>query len=406
MAHPRDVSPDETVLKRIFGDNQPSSVSVILQDWDKCVCKAVFPDALENGRFSCILRLEARDSSSANFIMVAAMQEIAATCIPGLVPETLQLGSVTDGKGRDFQYSTTEFIEGNTLEEIWDDMASEDRQSIAAAIVEALSKLHSLRLSDTKVQAILRRVLGEESEEIVKKAVMGGPFIGFLNDGSSLLHSIEKRLALRRPFHTTEPIADPKGLVIKSKFEDIGASIVRDSDMEQWVKEAVLCHNDLNPRNLMVRSIESTDGKAGYKLAAMIDWELAGFFPPSYEISLQDTYLCGSCFSFYLLLKEGMKDICPPTSSQVSLLRAMELLYESQQRQLFEGKNIGAHIRRRFMEVLQLSRDEDPYVGWTCKTEGKQLPELSRADTDKLENDVIDDMIERGLINASRVIRG
>ena len=90
-----------------------------------------------------------------------------------------------------------------------------------------------------------------------------------------------------------------------------------------------------------------------------------------------------------------MKDIAPPSPSQVALLRAMELIFESQQRRLSEGMNIPAHIRKRFREVLQLSRDKHPYVGWRCETEGGSLPEFSRDDAQKLEDDVVAEMIGR-----------
>lgn len=46
--------------------------------------------------------------------MVAAMQEIAAACIPGLVPETFQVGSATNEQGREFQFCMIEFVEGIT----------------------------------------------------------------------------------------------------------------------------------------------------------------------------------------------------------------------------------------------------------------------------------------------------
>ncbi|GAB1312403.1 Aminoglycoside phosphotransferase domain-containing protein [Madurella fahalii] len=393
----RDVAPDENLLKHIFASNRPSSISIILQNWDKCMFTAVLPNALRNCRHSCVVRLEAQNGESAHFTMVAAMQEIAATCIPDLVPETLQVGSAADGQGREFQFCVMELVEGVTLEEAWDQMTDEDRRSVTTAIVEALSKLHSVRLSDAKVQAILRRALGEGSEEILDKAAMGGPLTGFLNDGSSLLSSIEQKWKLRRPFYTIQPIADPKGLVIQSHFEDVGLITVSDSDMEQWPKEAVFCHNDLTPRNLILQCSASPIGNTRYKLAAIIDWELAGFYPPSYQLSLQDTYLGGGnrCFSFYLLLKERMKDIAPPSPSQVVLLRAMELIFESQQRRLSEGTNIPAHIRKRFREALRLYRDKNPYVGRKWETKGGLLPEFSRGDAQKLEDDVVAEMIGR-----------
>lgn len=68
---------------------------------------------------------------------------------------------------------------------------------------------------------------------------------------------------------------------------------INNSDIEKWPRESVFCHNDLNPRNLILRSSTASDGKSKYKLAGIIDWELAGFYPASYELSLQDTYLSG-----------------------------------------------------------------------------------------------------------------
>lgn len=73
---------------------------------------------------------------------------------------------------------------------------------------------------------------------------------GYLSDGCSLLSSVEQRLTLKKSFWTIQSIADPKGIVITSNFEDIGSTTVTDSDMEQWPKQAVFCHNDLTPRNL------------------------------------------------------------------------------------------------------------------------------------------------------------
>lgn len=303
------------------------------------------------------------------------MQKIAATCIPNLVPETFEVGTATNDQGRIFQFCVLEFVEGGTLEEAWDDMTGEDRNSVTTANVEAVSKLQSVRLSDAKVQTILRQ-LGDGSEVALDKATMGGPLTGYLSDGRSLLTSIEQRLTLKKSFWTVQPTADPKGIIITSDFEDIGSTRVTDSDMEQWPKEAVFCHNDLTPRNLMLRSIQGPDGNLRYSLAAIIDWELAGFYPTSYQPSLQDTYLSGGNrhLSFYLLLKQGMKDTVPLSPSQVALVRAMELMFESQHRWLSDGTNIPAHIRKRFREMLGLTRDKHPYVGWTCETGGGPVP--------------------------------
>ena len=276
-------------------------------------------------------------------------------------------------------------------------MTSVDRTSVTVGIVEALSKLQAMRLSDTRVQTILRRALGEGSEKVLEKAGMGGPGVGFLNDGPSLLSAIEQKWKIQKPFYTIQPIADPEGLVVKSIFEELGSTTISTADMEQWSKEAVFCHNDLAPRNIMVQPGKGPDGETRYKLAAIIDWELAGFYPPSYQLSLQDTQLGvgNQRLEFYLLLKEGMKDMVPLSPSQVALVHAMKLIFESQHRWLWERSNIPANIRKRFREMLGLSRDKHPYLGWKCETGGGPLPEFSKDDSQKLEDEVVADMMAR-----------
>jgi thiamine kinase-like enzyme len=148
--------------------------------------------------------------------------------------------------------------------------------------------------------------------------------------------------------------------------------------MDKWPGEAVLCHNDLNPRNLIVHLRTTPDDKSEYKLAGIIDWEFAGFYPPSYELSLQDCYLGGANqqLSFYLRLKEQMKNLVPRSSSQIALLQAKELIFESRQRMLIDETNVAARIRKRFIEESGLTRDSDPYVGWTTGPHDDPFPNI------------------------------
>ena len=59
-----------------------------------------------------MVRLEAEDGEDASpFAAVAAIQQIAATAIPELVPKTLQVGSgAVNSNGRRFQFSVVDFI--------------------------------------------------------------------------------------------------------------------------------------------------------------------------------------------------------------------------------------------------------------------------------------------------------
>ena len=299
-----------------------------------------------------------------------------------------------------FHFSVIELVEGDLLEDVWHQMSTKNQSSVIAGLVEALEKLHSVRLSDKGVKEILGRALRKEGDEVLKSfeqpRVFGGPYTGYLNDGSALLGSIIGRRKLKKPFCTIEPIVKSQDIRIQSCFEELGSTVINNSDMDKWPGEAILCHNDLTPRNLILQSCSSSGCISKYKLAGIIDWELAGFYPASYELSLQDTYLgANRHVSFYLLLKEQIKKSVPRSLSQIVLLQAMELIFESQQRLLLDGTNIPAHIRKRFIENSKLTRDNDPYVGWTRNLQDGPFPEYSIAAIQKLEEDVVEEMVAR-----------
>ena len=397
----RDVTPDDSLLKQIFTTNQPETISIFLQNWDKCVFKAEFPRDGEHRHSTCVVRLEAENKNLQTFTTIASMQQIAATIIPDLVPQTLQVGKAKNAQGRMFHFSVIELVDGDLLEDVWQQMSAEEQSSVVAELVKALEKLHSVRLSDKWVKEILGKMLREESDGIMKgfeqPSAFGGPHTGFLNGGPALLDSIMARRKLNKPFCTIEPIVGSQDVGIQSSFKELGSTVINKSDMDKWPGEAVLCHNDLNPRNIILQACASSGGLSKHKLVGIIDWELAGFYPASYELSLQDTYLSGANrhVSFYLLLKEHMKDLVPRSSSQIVLLQAMELIFESQQRYLIDGNNIPAHIRKRFLESSKLARDNDPYVGWTRVPQDGPFSEYSSAAIQQLEDDVVEEMIAR-----------
>ncbi|TVY48709.1 hypothetical protein LOCC1_G001402 [Lachnellula occidentalis] len=396
----RAVTPDDTLLKQIF-NCLPESISILLHNWDKCVFKATFSYDFGSSYSECIVRLEAENENLNTFPTIAALQQIAATVVPELVPQTFQLGKVENLQGRTFDFSVTEMVEGELLEDVWQQMSIKEQNSVAAELVEALEKFHSIRLSDTGVKESLQKTFREGDEQLKRFELphaFGGPHTRFLNDGVGLLGAIMDRRKLKKPSCYMEPLVDSQGIRIRSTFEELGSTFINNSDIEKWPEEAVLCHNDLNPRNLILRSCVTSDGKSEYKLAGIIDWELAGFYPASYELSLQDTYL-GSAnrhVSFYLLLKEKMRALVPQSSSQIVLVQAMELVFESQQKLLSDGNNIGAHIRKRFIENSMLERDNDPCLGgWTRSPQGGPLLEYSTAAFQKLEDDVVEEMVAK-----------
>lgn len=388
----RNVTPDDRLLMQIF-TRLPETTSIYLQNWDKCVFKAEFSHR------ACVVRLEAESEKLKHFPTIAAIQKIAANALPNLVPQTFQVGKAENAQGRMFHFSVTDIVEGDLLEDVWQQLSTKEQNSIVAELVEALEKFHSIRLDDEGVKGILNRALpaDKKSESSELPLTFGGPHTGFLNDGHGLLSAIVERRKLKKPVCYMEPIVGSEYLRVRSSFTELGSMVISKSDIEKWPGEAVLCHNDLNPRNLILRSCVNSDGKSEYKLVGIIDWELAGFYPASYELSLQDTYLGGANrhVSFYLLLKEKMRNLVPQYSSQIVLLQAMGLVFESRQRLLLDGNNIGAHIRKRVIEYSMLRRDDNLCLGWTRSSQDGPLLEYSSAEYQKLEDEVVEEMVAK-----------
>ncbi|KAI0454288.1 hypothetical protein F5B21DRAFT_476528 [Xylaria acuta] len=278
-------------------------------------------------------------------------------------------------------------------------MNPNEQKSVAAAIAEAVGKLHCSRLQLSGAGEIISNNSSSSATIDMTRGVslFGGPHTGFLVNGYALLDAVMQRRKLRKDFCTKHHVSERQGIIVQSNFEELGSVFIKTSEIEQWPNEAVFCHNDLTPRNIIIQSRTSSNGSSYYKLAAIIDWELAGFYPPSYELSLQDTYLSGGNrrLSFYLLLKKHLKELVPRSSSQIALCQAMELVWESRHQLLYNGNNIPAHIRKRFLEKFCLIRDQDPYIGWVRDSKKEGPWDCSREAAEKLEDDVIEEILAK-----------
>lgn len=152
----RNVSPDSAILENLFKGAQPTSIAILLQNWDKCIFRADFPE----GKESCVARIEAEDREDIlpdSFTTVSALQEIARSVIPKLVPATFDVGKVCDSKGRKFQFSVVGLVEGETLEDTWEKIREGDKNSIIDEIVSAVSTLHFIKINDSLVKETFLR---------------------------------------------------------------------------------------------------------------------------------------------------------------------------------------------------------------------------------------------------------
>ena len=88
-----------------------------------------------------------------------------------------------------------------------------------------------------------------------------------------------------------------------------------------------------------------------------------------------------------------MKDIVPCNQAQETLLQAMELIYESKYQYFYEGSNMPAHIRTRFLKYCNLTRDQDVFAGWVNETD--DLPEYDADAIQQIEDDAVAEIMAR-----------
>jgi hypothetical protein len=154
---------------------------------------------------------------------------IARTVIPELVPRTYNIGKAEDAKRRKFQFSVTGLVEGDTLEDVWENMKNEERISVVAELSSAIYKLHSVRISNFHAQEILQTMLNRR-DQILKKlqqpGVFGGPSTGFVDDGTDLLNAITERRKLKKSFCSITMPDNSENIRLASNYEDLAPVIL------------------------------------------------------------------------------------------------------------------------------------------------------------------------------------
>lgn len=166
--------------------------------------KAECPKSLKDRQSPYLVRLEAGNENSQTVTRIAALQQIVTTIIPENFPQTFQVREAKNAQGRIFHFSVIELVEGDILEDVWQQMSGEGQIFAVAGLLEAPEMLHSIRPSDKGVNEILSKTLREEDDEVLKSfeqpGVFEGPHPGFLRDGPALLGSLMERRKLKKPF--------------------------------------------------------------------------------------------------------------------------------------------------------------------------------------------------------------
>lgn len=382
----QDLVPDEGILSEIFpGVNlTPASYKILKHTFVSCVFRIQLP---ENGSLpeyprDLVIRLE---TSGGRLPAVAALQRLGHSQLNELVPPVLHTGTATTGL-QPVDYLVTAYLPGTPLEDVWDTLSQSHQIELVDStvrIVEKLQKLDFNRLG----QSLAGTPYKSTTDDSI---LIGGPALGYFSDIRQFLGGILQAHNFNPPKCKLPEI--DSGIAVQSVFEDIGQVHFSESDLNDIHRHVVFCHNDLEPRNIIVREVSS--GK--YELAGLIDWAEAGFFPFSYESGSKDPGLGlkNMSFSWYTLFKNKTSHLLPRAEGHTKFIQALRIIDESEKR--FMARNVGSSVQKKWLQREQVEQASDVRQGWVRKAGAKVPTPLTKKELDTLELNVLEEL---GFVN-------
>ena len=283
--------------------------------------------------------------------------------ISPLVPEAHRSGHIRDARGRLLWYSAERFIDGHPLDTIWPSLTEEQRGFVISEICDVVRKLHSVRVSAAHLDAVRATGLSVAQKGDVQRARYGGGVWGFQRDPRALLRAMSVR------YRDVDHTSNGKALdltIVESKHAEVPSVIFHPEILSALRSDpSVLCHNNLSPRNIII--------KPGYEafppdlswLAGIVSWDLAGFFPRAFDLAMQDMLIGRehTILSYYLCLKQAMKELVPRSPCNIAIAKMVALAEEHHDRALMRDMERDSWRKWAFMNEIELARHADPYVG-------------------------------------------
>jgi hypothetical protein len=371
--------PDEKILSDIFPGVvglKPSSCNIISNTFDICTFSVLAEVIL------VIVRLETEKSetSKSRLATVAALSRLGYLQLNDIVPSIQQIGTATTIDTK-VNYLVTEYLTGTVLlEDIWNTLDETNQLELVDSVVCAMDKLQ--KLGDIKNVYKYLTATPYISNDKTPIAI-GGPGIGYFPDIKNFLEGILQKY--KRP--GCKLLGTDGGLSIQSEYDDIGQIDLSHSDLDELQHCVVFCHNDLEPRNILVR--KSSSGK--YKLAGVIDWEMAGFFPFAYEYGVKDTSLGREnlYFSWYTMFKRKASYLLPQTECHTKFIRAVRIIEKSKKKAM--SRNVGVRVQEKWIQREKVEESSDIREGWIRKA-GEKSQVFTKEDMQELENEVLKEL--------------
>ena len=393
MAHTTDgLLPDQQILSGIF-PNIPiteDAYKVISNTFDTCTFRIRFETEPRPGfPNDLLIRVEA---SGSRLAAVAAFQRLGHHQLADVVPTTLGVGTTANSKGRELEYSVTPYFDGTTtLDDVWNDLGSDNQRALMKSVVQAVEKLQKLDPQCDDVRRVIPQLDRTTRDLELSTALIGGPEVGYYSEIKQLLVGFAGDNGTKSP--CCEILDTTNGIAIQSTFEDIDRIEFSYSDLDDLQKHVVLCHNDLEPRNILVKQALNDDsGDARYELVAIIDWEMAGFYPFAYEFGLKDTLLGSSnlSFSWYSLFKEQTAFLVPEGECHAKLIKATRIIAESEVRTM--TRNVSVRFQAKWIKREQIKMSVDVRCGWVRKVDADGTGLFTKEDDANLEMEVLKDL--------------
>ncbi|KAL0932141.1 uncharacterized protein CTRU02_213094 [Colletotrichum truncatum] len=395
--------PDITILKGIFGDtlSKCPRFKVITNDVDACTfvvdlegeskSPESFPTKLS-------IRIEAAQPNKQLFCS-AAFQKIAHRRLPHLIPKIWGVGSTKASGGRELHYILSQHYQEDvvTVESIWEKLNNSAKRALMADVVSTMSDLQGIRLRELDKEdwdiPTENPLTSQDTEDM---PAVGNSHVGWFKHIKSFL------LEILDPGKAKYGLAadDEGSVVLSTNFSANGIpnpqNIEFTSDDLAILQHAcVLCHNDIEPRNILVR-LKCTDFGLGCELVAITNFDSAGFFPFAYETARKDTDLGkknrhGDWYELYkdftrLLLREHADRNF--LKIEEKLIKAVVLADRGQRRS--QAFNVGNRVQEKWLEREGFKRSDNARVGFVKSDVATRV--FTQADDDKLEEEALKEL--------------
>ncbi|KAF1987695.1 hypothetical protein K402DRAFT_445814 [Aulographum hederae CBS 113979] len=332
--------PDAVLLVQLFKNAKIASLTVLANASEICTFQ------------NLVVRLE---TGSGKIGPAAVLQRLAALAIPSLIADTLALGEAVAGDGRAIEYAIWRVIQDTVpLEAVWKRLTRQQKESVAQTVSQALAKVQEFYLSDPEIIDALQDTPFFHNG----RRVIGAPEYGYHQDLSDFLCDLSSSVQLNG-LPTSRLARDDSGFLVESFFSDIGSASLTNSSLQVVEESVVLCHNDIEPRNILVKLTngsdnngeQQSDADATVEVVAIVGWERAGFLPFAFETAWKDLLLGSRNFSYdwYCLFKQKTEGLIRGQDGACeAFITVVHTLVQSKQRQLTH--DVDEEVRQRWLE--------------------------------------------------------